>query len=146
MTFQGVVQIPLDERDRQVASRLLDQAPGDVGRAPEVHRDRIGVVHRHEEAVHVLERPEHALSLLHVADPQQVEDVPPALADRFGHPVQVGGIPHRERIGRGKLLSGDQGVGQVRLRVLLFGIEQVAGEADVRMRGDPARAFVERRS
>ena len=72
--------------------------------------------------------------------------MPPALADRFGHPVQVGGIPHPERIGRGKLLSGDQGVGQVRLRVFLLGIEQVAGEADVRMRGHPARAFVERRS
>src|SRR5919204_3631038 len=66
------------------------------------------------------------------------------LADRFGQAVQVRRVAAPEHVRRRELLTRHERVGQVRLGILLLGVEQVAGEPNVGMVGDPVHAFVER--
>ncbi len=70
--------------------------------------------------------------------------MPAALADRLGHAVEVRSVADAELLRRRERPLGHQRVGQVRLRVLLLGVQEVPGEPDVGVRADRVEPFVER--
>ena len=146
MAFERLSHVVLRERDREISSRLLDQRPSHVGRAPQVHREGVRIVDRDQETVEVLERIQRRLRALDLSRAEQVQHVPATLTDRLGDAVQVRRVLDAEGVGARQLVAVDQREREVGLRVLLLGVLQMSRVADLGVPGDRRQPFIQRSS
>jgi hypothetical protein len=144
VAVERVTKISLDECDREVSTRLLDQAPRDIREPPEIPRDGVGIVDGHEHGIHVLHRGEDLLSPPDVPGAQEVEQVPTRLADCIGHTPEVRRILDTAVLRRRQLIARDHGARDARLRVLLLRILEVPRVPHVRVVGGGRDALVDR--
>jgi len=124
----------LEQGGREVTPGALEDGAEGVGRSPQATADRVGVVHRDEQAVGLVHGRQERLGPGQVPFSQAVEQVAAQLAGRLGQAVEPGRGRNVELSGGRQGEVGHEGGGQAGLGVLLGRIVQRAAAGQGRER------------
>src|SRR5258708_16076807 len=84
------IQPRLADPYRQVATCLLEDSTGSVGRAAQIAGNSVGIVQRNQQGVDLVHVGEQRLALIELAQTHAIQHIAPQLADGLTQSVEIG--------------------------------------------------------